>query len=235
MNKKVLVVGSGSNHQIENSNYHKIFCANSSFTRLKSNLNSYVVTSDAFLFNEDILNSLPPIDGLSGKESNKIRLKKYSKYYRLSVEKIFIFEGPIKLNNRKELINKQHLLSKDIFYISWKDKWTFFNNSFSLKQRAQILVNIPGIINKLKFVIQHTFKLKMSLIYRPSMGIFSIMVAIKEDPKYSELFIDGISNSPNKEKFSIYGDNKVYFNKYAHHMDQMYYDIITKKFSIKII
>ncbi len=235
MNNKILVVGSGSNHTIENSNFDQIYCANSSFSRLKSISNCHVITSDAFLFNEDILNSLPPIEGLSLKNSNKIRLKKYSKYFQLSAKKIFVFQGPIKLDNRKKLVKQKKISLEDVEFISSKDKWKFFDYSFSSRQKLKIFFRIPGMINKIKFLIQYTLKLKMSLIYRPSMGIFSIMLAIKEAPKFCEIFIDGITNKSPEEKFSIYGNDKVYFSKHAHYMDSFYYDIIIKKFSIKTL
>ena len=85
----------------------------------------------------------------------------------------------------------------------------------------------------MKFLIQYIFKLNMSLIYRPSIGILSIMLALREDTKNNQIFIDGISNVTNENKYSIYGDSIVYFGKYAHYMDTFYYDIIVKKFSIK--
>ena len=54
-----------------------------------------------------------------------------------------------------------------------------------------------------------------------------------EGPKNNQIFIDGINNTSNENKYSIYGDSIVYFDKYAHYMDAFYYDIIVHNFSIK--
>ena len=70
-----MVLGSGSSSKIDAKGFDGVFCANTSFTRLNSGSDFFLVTSDAFLFDEEMLNSLPPISGLTHKESNKIRLK----------------------------------------------------------------------------------------------------------------------------------------------------------------
>jgi hypothetical protein len=228
MNNKTIVLGSGSIEPIDNTKYNEIYCSNSSFTRLLCPSKATVVASDAFLYDENMLNNLPVIEGLSRDESNTLRLKKYSLFNSIEINKLLIIDGPIFINKKNERLKNKHINSK-ISFVSNKDKWKLFKQTFSLRDRFLIFYNIPGVLNKVKFCIQYMLSLKMSLIYRPSIGIICLMIALKDKKDSNLVFVDGITSQRNSEKSSIYdGQMSVKFGINAHYIDHIYYDIMSK-------
>jgi hypothetical protein len=233
MTNKILILGSGSNHEIDHDAFDSIYAANASITRLKDTSCTQLIISDAMLFDKVDLDKHKPIDGMTREESTKFRQKKYDSINNINSFKITVLDSGEGINIKKRLI-KKNLKAQSINIISTGQLWSLFIFSFHFLDLIKIFFNLPNIL-KLKFLGQFLLKKRMSTQFRPSLGLISIMLAIKENPNAS-IFFDGINvidNNNNRHAF-YKGLKTLTYKKTSHLFDQLYIKILIESKQIKL-
>lgn len=225
--KKVLVVGSGDDLHIDVSNFDVVYAANSSFTRLSDTKNLTLVLSDAMLLSLDDLNNREPILGMERAASNELRMKKYAVLDGHDFKKISVIDnGDINI----ELALKRKRMSVDnLSLIDHRRAWQLLSNSFSFSELKFILYSIKGSVNKLRFCLQWLTNKKMHVGFRPSTGIYSLMLAFHENPA-ANVYVNGINVINDDEKrVSKYSAVELPFQKHVHLLDSLYFELFLNR------
>jgi len=235
MRAKILVLGSGSIEMIDPNGYERIYCANTSFTRLEHQTFPSLVISDALFFDEETLNKYPSIDGLSRKESNEFRLKKYNLLRNLDLKDISVFRSSENINIKKS-IESRNINSKKVKIFDFKDLWKLYLEIFSLKLIVKKIFFRLNFINKTKFLIQFFLRLRMSTFFRPSLGVISIMLALKENPD-GIIHINGINIYNDGVRVAKYEgvDKELTYLSNIHQLDSLYVEIIKQNRGLVVI
>lgn len=233
MTNKILILGSGSNREIDHDAFDSIYAANASITRLKNISYTQLIISDAMLFDKVDLDKHKVIDGMSREESTKFRQKKYDSINNINPFKITVLDSGEGINIKKRLI-KKNLKAQSISIINTGQLWSLFIYSFHFLDLIKIFFNLPSIL-KLKFLGQFLLKKRMSTQFRPSLGLISIMLAIKENPNAS-IFFDGINViDDNNNRHAFYKGLKTHtYKKTSHLFDQLYIKILIESKQIKL-
>ena len=233
MPEKILIIGAGLNHEIDSSDFDIVYAANASILRLKNTSNVYLILSDAMLFDENNLNQHPKINNFSREESNKFRLKKYNSINSIKPKKVVISDSGEGINILKRLDEKK-IYAESISIINARQLWSLYLASFNFQNFIQIFFSLDNKL-KLKFLVQIILRKKMSTQYRPSMGLISIMLAIKENPS-AIIFFDGINlfNDNNDREAHYEGLQKLTYPKNSHVLDQLYINIFIESNQIKL-
>jgi hypothetical protein len=227
MQKKILVVGSGDGSELDASNFDLVYSANSSFTRLTNHKNISLVLSDAMLFSSEILDTHAPIPGMDKLASNIFRLKKY-----LIIDDQF-FERILVVDNKnvdiESALKRKNISFRSLKKLTHKDVWRLVNFCFNYHELMKIFIRVPGVKNKLRFLVQRLLNRKMDVSFRPSTGINAIMIAYSENPG-ADIYISGIN---------VYSDMGVRRGKYSigdithknniHLLDSLYGRLLIEK------
>tara|TARA_E500000081_G_scaffold131527_1_gene141860 strand:- start:606 stop:1322 length:717 start_codon:yes stop_codon:yes gene_type:complete len=223
---KVIIVGSGESSYINSSSFDEIYVSNVSFKRLSSTEKARYVFSEALLYTEDDLTDAAPINGLSINESNRIRLEKYNQIDNLKAKIIYVVcNDSAKV---KSALKRKNIAYNSLEIVNNKKLWNLYTTTFNLKEIIIIFSKLPSIRLKLEFLIQYVLKRKMSVFYRPSTGITSIMIALKEMPDLN-IYSNGINVSNQGVRTAFWGSDSVQYNTESHGMDNLYYKFFKSK------
>lgn len=203
MQKKILVVGSGDDGELDASNFDLVYSANTSFTRLTHYKNISLVLSDAMLFTSETLTTVDPILGMDRLASDSFRLKKYSIIDDQFFERIFVVDN--KNIDIESALKRKNVSFRSLKKLSHKDVWELVNFCFNYHEIKRIFADVPGVKNKLRFLAQRLLNKKMHISFRPSTGINAIMIAVKDNPG-ADIYISGIN---------VYSDTGVRQGKYS--------------------
>lgn len=235
MPEKILILGSGLNHEIYNNDFEVVYAANASILRSKTSNNVHLILSDAMLFDENHLNQHPKISSFSRKESNEFRLKKYRSINNIKPKKVVVLDsGLTKDLDILSRLNEKNINAKSIDIINSRQLWSLYLSSFNLYNLAKIFFTLANKL-KLRFLGQLVLRRRMSTQFRPSMGIISIMLAIKENPN-ALIFSDGINVlNKNKDREAHYkGLQTLTYEKRSHIFDELYLNIFIESNQIKL-
>mgnify|MGYP006081382965 FL=1 len=203
MQKKILVVGSGDDSELDASNFDLVYSANSSFTRLANYKSISLVLSEAMLFSSEMLATHDPIPGMDRLDSNIFRLKKYSIIDDQFFERILVVDN--KNIDIESALKRKNVSFRSLKKLSHKDVWRLVNFCFNYNELMKIFMHVPGVKNKLRFLVQRLLNKKMNVSFRPSTGINAIMIAVSENPG-ADIYISGIN---------VYSDTGVRQGKYS--------------------
>tara|TARA_B100000927_G_C16473782_1_gene472568 strand:- start:2692 stop:3408 length:717 start_codon:yes stop_codon:yes gene_type:complete len=226
MAAKVIIVGSGDSSQINSDLFNKIYASNISFKRLSCSKKAIYVFSEALLYTEDDLSNAQPFEGLSIEESNRIRLEKYNQINNLKAKKIYVVCN----DSAKTLsaLKRKNIEFESLEIISNKMLWNLYRNTFNSYELITIFFRLPSVKLKFAFLVQFALKRKMSVFFRPSTGITSIMIALKEAPNF-KTYSNGINVSKQGTRTAFWGGDSVQYNNYSHGMDYLYYKFFELK------
>ena len=232
MQKKILVVGSGDNSEVDTSNFDLVYSANSSFTRLTNYKNISLVLSDAMLFSSDILDKHAPIPNMDKLASNIFRLKKYSTIDDQFFERILVIDN--KNVDIESALNRKNVSFRSLRKLSHKDVWELFNFCFNYHELITIFIRVPGIKNKLRFLLQRLLYKKMNVSFRPSTGLNAIMIAYSENPG-ADIYISGINvYSDTGVRQAKYATGDVTYKDNIHLLDSLYGGLLLAK-NVKLL
>ena len=230
---KILVIGSGLNSTIDNNLYDSIYASNTSFLRLNNIDDINLVISDALLFEESNLNQHPAIKGLSREASNKLRLEKYSKLNDIKLKRLIISDSNLKIKI-KSRVSAKNIAASKLEIIKSNHIWNLYLSAFNLFDLLDIFRRLSFKL-KIKFIAQFIMRKRMSTEYRPSLGLISIMLAIKENPN-SKIIVDGIGQiESDGSRKAYYGSSNpfLYMDK-SHMFDTVYLSILLKTNHIQL-
>lgn len=227
MQKKILVVGSGDDSQVDASNFDLVYSANSSYTRLANYKNISLVLSDAMLFSSDILDRHAPILGMDRRASNIFRLKKYSIIDDQFFERILVVDN--KYVDIESALKRKKVSFTSLKKLSHKDVWKLVNFCFSHNDLITIFMHVPGVKNKLRFLAQRLLNKKMNVSFRPSTGINAIMIAHSENPG-ADIYISGINvYSDTGARQAKYSTGDITYKDNIHLLDSLYGRLLLEK------
>ena len=225
--KKILVVGSGGDLEVDVASFDLVYAANSSFTRLRNAQCLSLVLSDAMLFSLDDLNNHHPIPGMERSASNELRMGKYKTLDGHNFEKINVIDsGNVDID---VALKRKRMSVNSLSRIDFKGAWKLLNGSFNVLDLISIFLAVRGLTNKLRFLLQWLTNKKMNVGFRPSTGIYSLMLAFHENPK-ADVFVNGINVVNNHgERVSKYSSVALPFQKNVHLLDSLYFELLLDK------
>ncbi len=227
MKNKVLIVGSGETSDIDSAKFNKIYSANVAFKRLDSFKKVVYVLSEALLYTEKDLTEARPFEGFSVSESNQMRIDKYQQIDGISAKKIYVVCNDS--NRVRSALRRKNIKYEILEIINSAKLWSLFTNCFSIKQIIYFFLKLPSLKLKLSFIFQYTMKQKMSVFFRPSTGITSIMIAINENSD-SCIFSNGINvSNQEKNRTAFWGGVSVQYPDECHGMDNLYYEFFKSR------
>jgi len=227
MQKKVLVVGSGDDSELDASSFDVVYSANSSFTRITNYKNMSLVLSEAMLFSSEILDTHAPIPGMDRLSSNNFRLKKYSIIDDRSFDRVLVVDNK---NVDIELALKRKNVSfKSLKKLGHRDVWKLVNFCFNYHELMTIFIHVPGVKNQVRFLAQRLLNKKMNVTFRPSTGINAIMIAHSENPG-ADIYISGINvYSDTGVRQAKYSTGDITYNDNIHLLDSLYGRLLLEK------
>jgi hypothetical protein len=225
--KKILVVGSGKKNALNANKFDKVYAANSAFTRLLGRSNLSLVLSEAMFFSESDLNHHPTVINMDRESSNALRVGKYSVIDGSN------FEHVITVNNGgfdiKGALERKRMDVEILTLMNNRNMWDLFFSSFRISEITKIIINITGLSDKFRFILQYLFKKRMSAKFRPSTGVIAIMLAFEENPN-SKIYIDGINIYDNEGKRQgFYDSGSITYKDDIHMLDPLYCQLFINK------
>lgn len=203
MQKKILVVGSGDDAELDASSFDLVYSANSSFTRLANYKRISLVLSEAMLFSSELIVKHDPIPGMDRLASDIFRLKKYSIIDDQFFERILVVDN--KNVDIESVLERKNVSFRSLEKLDYKNVWKLVNFCFDYHELKRIFADVPGVKNKLRFLAQRLLNKKMHISFRPSTGIYAIMIAVRDNPG-ADIYISGIN---------VYSDTGVRQGKYS--------------------
>lgn len=225
MKKKILVVGSGDAKQIDATTFDAVYSANSAFTRVLNHESVFVVLSDAMLFTSHELAEHAPISGKSRSASDAFRLAKYALIDNRFFEKVFILDNG-NVDDIETALSAKNVTYTFLQKFEFRHRWKLLHRCFGRSVYTTIFMNVPGILGKLRFFAQRVLNRHMHVSFRPSTGIYSIMIAVVENPE-AEIFLSGISAS--SERTAEYATGSLTYNSNIHLLDSVYCRLLTRQ------
>lgn len=224
MQKKILVVGSGTNSQLDASEFDLVYAANSSFARLENYSSISLVLSEAMLYTPELLANHDPIPGMSREASDSFRLSKYSLIDNHSFDKIFVI-GSSQVN-AKLALERKNVIYNRLEEVGYSQLWKLIDSCFNFWQLLAIMLRIPGLSSRLTFLMQRILGRRMSLRFRPSTGLSSIMLAVYENPG-AAIFTSGINiRGKMGERVGKYPFGNIEYSQAVHALDHVYYSFL---------
>ena len=232
MQKKILVVGSGDDAELDASSFDLVYSANSSFTRLANYKSISLVLSEAMLFSSEILVTHDPIPGMDRLASNIFRLKKYSIIDDQFFERILVVDD--KNIDIESALKRKNVSFGSLEKLDHKDVWKLVNFCFDYHELMTIFVHVAGVKNKLRFLVQGLLNKKMNVSFRPSAGINAIMIAFRENPG-ADIYISGINvYSDTGVRQGKYSTGEITYKDNIHLLDSLYGRLLFGK-SVRVL
>jgi len=225
--KRILVVGSGDDSELDASSFDLVYSANSSFSRLANIKSIALVLSDAMLFSPKILSKHDPIPGMDKLASYKFRLKKYAIIDNQFFERLFVVDN--KYIDIESALKRKNVTYNSLKKLNYEDVWHLVNFCFNYHELITIFNHVPGIKNKLRFLVQRLLNKKMHKSFRPSTGIKAIMLALSENPD-ADIYISGINIYTDKlVRKATYSSGEIAYQNNTHLLDLLYGKLLAKK------